>query len=37
MNLASEAPYDNRPVIGNIVKARSKKHVSSASMISRHI
>ena len=25
MNLASEAPYDNRPVIGNIVKARSKK------------
>ena len=25
MNLASVAPYDNRPVIGNIVKARAKK------------
>ncbi|MDE6122673.1 MAG: M3 family metallopeptidase, partial [Duncaniella dubosii] len=25
MNLASESPYDNRPVISNIVKARSKK------------
>lgn len=25
MNLASTAPYDNRPVIGNIVKARAKK------------
>lgn len=25
MNLASQAPYDNRPIIGDIVKARSKK------------
>ncbi|MCM1076168.1 MAG: M3 family metallopeptidase [Bacteroides sp.] len=25
MNLASKAPYDNRPVIGKLVKARAKK------------
>ena len=25
MNLASKAPYDNRPIIGDIVKARAKK------------
>lgn len=25
MNLASKAPYDNRPIIGKIVKARAKK------------